>query len=330
LTEDECTHQKKVHHAGECVSDCPTGFVRQNQTCVACEGRTCWKKCKGQQIVNESELNELKGCQIIEGALEISIKKFNRKNLDEAVADIIEIEDFLKISRMAALTSLESFKTLMYIKGKRLDSNKFALIVWENQNLQELFGDRKVEIENGLGFFHFNPKLCFYKIEKLLPEMDRISNCDTAKLSNGDKAACNATLIDVNVDEVLVNAAIISWQPLKLEDERALITYVVFYKEAEGSDNEWMFEDTPAYDLDEPIIHLLLKLKAFTQYAYYVQGSALSIEKVVIASNIQYFTTLPGKPSKVRNLQAESTSNSEIASFSIKRLRKTINFSLFH
>lgn len=157
------------------------------------------------------------------------------KELEASLSSIVEINDYLKIARSHSILSFSFLKNLKRINGKRLESNKNVLIVWENQNLQELFNQR-VEIGRGKLFFHFNPKLCFNKIENLanksspsIKPKDLIENYDTAKLSNGDKTPCNVTPLNVTVVEILPHAALLSWPPLKLDDDRALLNYVVYY-----------------------------------------------------------------------------------------------------
>lgn len=74
---------------------------------------------------------------------------------------------------------------------------RYALVVLDNQNLQELWDwdgqkNHTLKIHNGRFFFHFNPKLCISKIEKLgaVVQMNDISELEVAKNSNGDKVAC--------------------------------------------------------------------------------------------------------------------------------------------
>lgn len=68
------------------------------------------------------------------------------------------------------------------------------MVVWENQNLQELWGDenRKIEIKNGKLLFFYNPKLCFFKIEQLISEPRKmIENFDFAAVSFYLAANCS-------------------------------------------------------------------------------------------------------------------------------------------
>lgn len=70
----------------------------------------------------------------------------------------------------------------------------------DNQNLVELWDwstredDGELQIEQGQIFFHFNPKLCLYRIQqlqtKLGPRFKDVDELEVAPNSNGDKIAC--------------------------------------------------------------------------------------------------------------------------------------------
>jgi insulin receptor len=203
------------------------------------------KRCQAKIVDSIATAQALKGCSIIDGPLEIQIRGSTKnqdgsnivKELEASLSSIVEINDYLKIARSHSILSFSFLKNLKRINGKKLESNRNALVVWENQNLQELWDiNQKIEIGRGKLFFHFNPKLCFFKIENLANKSspstkpkDLIENYDTAKLSNGDKTPCNVTPLNVTVVEILPQAALLSWPPLKLDDDRALLNYVVYY-----------------------------------------------------------------------------------------------------
>lgn len=115
------------------------------------------------------------------------------------MSSIEEITGRLKIMRSFSLVSLSFFRNLRKI-GTRMPAgeSRHALHVVDNQNLQELFPSPNVTIVNGRLFFHFNPKLCYGLIEKLIPFTQDLVNHnvthippeDVATNSNGDKVAC--------------------------------------------------------------------------------------------------------------------------------------------
>ena len=319
---------------------CPLAYEDfRNGTEIQCKkcGSGCLKRCSSKIIDSIAAAHQLKGCAIIEGPLEIQIRKTTKispdtsnnvvRELEIALSDIVEITDYLKIARTFPIVSLSFLKKLKTIRGKRLESNKYSLVIWDNQNLQTLWDDKhEVEIENGKLFFHFNPKLCFYKIEELAKNISQIEHYDTAKLSNGDKIPCNVTSLTVTLENVFTSAALLSWPPLKMDDDRALLSYVVYYipavynnvtlwdgRDACGNDG-WMVDDVNDFVVTDAISFPLTNLEPYTQYAFYVRAYTLSTENVGAQSEIQYLTTKPGKPQAVVSLDANPKTSSTIVS----------------
>ena len=102
----------------------------------------------------------------------------------------------------------------------------------DNQNLQDLF-DHDVKITSGTLSFHYNPLLCFEKIEKLKNFTKlSIENEEQAKNSNGDRTACDVSQLSVEVTKILSEVAILKWKALQLDDLRKLLGYVVYYIKA--------------------------------------------------------------------------------------------------
>lgn len=203
------------------------------------------------------------------------------------------------------------------------------MVIWDNQNLQELWDEtQKIDFMHGKLFFHYNPKLCFYKIDRLVSNAhSMIENYEFAQKSNGDKTPCNVTELEVTVAEILDQAALLNWKPLKLEDERSLLSYVVFYipspfqnitlwasRDACGNDG-WLVDDVNDFNSNDSFIaYPLTKLEPYTQYAYYVKAYTLATEKTGAQSKINYFRTLPGIPQAITKLKASSKSSSSIVS----------------
>lgn len=71
---------------------------------------------------------------------------------------------------------------------------RYVFVVLDNQNLQDLWDwtNRTLHIEIGRLFFHFNPKLCYSKIEMLRKKanLTEFTELEVASSSNGDKIAC--------------------------------------------------------------------------------------------------------------------------------------------
>ena len=241
-----------------CQRGCPSDFQikyavdgnKMSASCTPCVGKNCWKSCKAPVIDSIQAAEQLKGCQIIEGPLEIQIRsKVNGsavfKALNDSLSEIVEIEGFLKVARSTQITTLSFLKKLQVIRGNQLESKKYALVVWDNQKLQKLFrDDQQVEIEKGNLFFHFNPRLCFDEVEKLATGIITIDNYEIAKHHNGDKETCNYTRLEVVVLSSSDDNIKIQWTPAQLESGVSVFSYVVYYVEAsEMIDDDFLDED---------------------------------------------------------------------------------------
>lgn len=94
LTEEECYKIYKplqriaditdnypyVPAQGECRLDCPLGYTltratgSQRLACVPCKG-PCRSECKGMVIESISQMQQLRGCTIIQGSLSIRLRQ---------------------------------------------------------------------------------------------------------------------------------------------------------------------------------------------------------------------------------------------------------------
>ncbi|CAB3378566.1 Hypothetical predicted protein [Cloeon dipterum] len=352
-----------------CTPECPPNhqeseIVVNNMTvltCKPCYGSQCRVECEGLNVDSIQSAQHLRGCTHIKGGLEITIRggstsfiQFHLfsafinahsppvenivRELEENLNSIQEI-DYLKIVRSYPLVSLNFLKNLTVIRGTKLYQDKYAIVMRDNPNMQELWEwgkDHNLTV-NGRLFFHNNPKLCINKIMELKEraKMPEFTDTEVAPDSNGDKVACNVTTLRAYVVKLNAEGVILGWQSYKHHDPRELLGYVVYYIEApsknislfDGRDacgnDGWHVEDVQI-DHDEGIEqsgvlpdvnHLIAHLKPYTQYAYYVKTYMLSSR----GSNAQggqsilhYFRTQPSVPSSPRHLKAFSNSTSEI------------------
>jgi insulin receptor len=248
---------------GICQEGCPLDFQikyavtgnKMSASCTPCLGKECWRKCKSVIIDSVEAAEALKGCQIVDGSLEIQIKSKLGVNIEEvlenSLSQIIEIENYLKVSRSFPIISLKFLKNLKVIHGTQLESNKYSIVIWDNQNIEKLFDEnQKLEVKSGKLFVHFNPKLCFDKVDQLSKStLQAIQNLENAQLSNGDKAHCNISKIEVEMLEVLADSAHIKWTPLKIDDNEAILEYVIFFISApEQNIDLWNSRDTCGND----------------------------------------------------------------------------------
>lgn len=336
---------------GTCIQECPVGYelTMDAKGCEPCKDK-CRKICAGTGVDSISAAQNLRGCTYIKGSLEIVIKtgkhKTTAEELEESLSSIEEIEGYLKIARSVSIVNLNFLRNLSIIHGAQnhLESDKYALIVLDNQNLQELWDwntKTDLQILNGRIFFHYNPKLCLSHIEKLVSIINHknITNLEVARESNGDKFACNVTNLEVKVEKRYTNGVVIDIMPPPYNTSHpTLLRYVIYYVKApvqnvtvfeepdECGDNGWRTTDY-SFSKDEnqednqednhssmvlniSMQTIITQLEPDTQYAFYVK--TYTVESIGSQSAIQYFKTMPGKPSELTMLQAYSNSSSEI------------------
>ncbi|XP_069673156.1 insulin-like peptide receptor isoform X2 [Periplaneta americana] len=345
VTADECQSMKVPSHernfersneyvafGGDCVADCPEGYIKtlekpRKYYCAPCNG-TCPKVCPGGNIDSIEAAKRLRGCTYIQGSLYIEIhgRKNVVKELEENLNMLEEIEGYLKIVRSFPLISLNFLRKLRVIHGKYLDSGKYSFVLLDNQNLRELWDwhTRKEDLRilNGRLFFHFNPKLCMYKIEKMkeVAQLKDFKDIEVSPFSNGDKIACNVTHLNAWVTKRSFAAVIIEWEPFKHYDPRTLLGYVLFYIEAphqnvtlyDGRDacggDRWMVDDISPTQNSAILTHL----KPYTQYAWYIETYTIASVRTAAQSPLQYFRTLPSAPSPPLALEVITTVSNEL------------------
>lgn len=346
VTRDECYAMKKpisldsnpdlpdqpfIPHNGSCLMECPLDHeliteLNKTRWCRKCSG-TCPKRCEGSNIDNIQSAQLLKGCEIIDGSLEIQLRSRGGENivkeLENFLSSITEIKGYLKVVRSYPLLSLGFLKKLKIIHGKGNKVSNSSLYVVENQNLQELF-DHNVTIGEGKLFFFNNPMLCTDRIKavkKYNPGIE-IENESQLESNNGDRAACSITELETSLKSIGSETAIIQWAPFtELSDARMLLGYVIYYIEApyanvtffDGRDacntEGWRLDDISDFNMDKETTKILTQLKPYTQYAYYVKTYTLGSEGLGGQSKIKYFTTAPGTPSVVRDVEVSVNKN---------------------
>ncbi|PSN49106.1 hypothetical protein C0J52_13639 [Blattella germanica] len=322
-----------------CVHQCPPDYQKletaNGTLCQSCHG-PCSIECRGGVVSSIADAQLLRGCTTIT-SLEIFIRGSGShivRELEENLAAIEEIQGYLKVSRSFPLTSLNFLKNLRVIHGNELEDKRYSLLVFENQNLQELWNWTNrppLKIKNGALKFHYNPKLCLSEIDKLqeIAGLQNYSNFDVSRESNGDKVACNVVTLSANATVLSSKTVLIEWEPCKVPDPTSVLGYMVYYIEApernvtehDGldacGDNGWRVVDFP-YDTDNTshaspctnLIQFLPHLEPFTQYAYYVKTYTKT--NTGGQSNIKYFRTRPDRPSVPKEIRAVSNSSSDI------------------
>lgn len=345
ITEEECfnaTRQQKkslydkqfvpfVIFNGTCTDHCPAGYQLDDEarSCIPCRGK-CNKTCQGGSIDNIAAAQKLRGCTLIAGSIEINIRsgkpKIIAQELEENLGDIQEITGFLKIVRSSPIVNLHFLKNLMTIRGEHEEN--YAMLVLENQNLQELWDwDTKPNfkiLKNRL-FFHYNPKLCLHHIMKLIDivHQTNVTDVEVSKESNGYKFPCNAATIVLSVRYKSSNTIQIHIPTLEVHSEHSFLRYVIYYTKDPGkniskfddldqcSDYGWMSKDISINTREHPSLLVnLTNLEPYTQYSFYV--TAFTVDKIVATSEIQTDRTDASKPSELLSVNVIAKSSSEI------------------
>ncbi|XP_034114912.1 insulin-like peptide receptor isoform X2 [Drosophila albomicans] len=313
-----------------CVDQCPKNH---KPIIDANGGKQCDLECRGLYHVKRIEdLKPLRDCVSIQGSLIIElvdIKEPIVKALEQALGNIKEITGYLKVIHSTPLMSLTFLSNLDTIRGDELIETKYALYVVNNYHLEHIWPtNRQVAIQHGTIFFHLNPRLCYEKILNLQPALKslktEISVADVSPNSNGERMICgeDVSTLDPQIQDINATAVSIVLDFVKYEYVGNLIGYTYHYMEAPkrnitmydgrhgcGHDN-WLMD----VSIGKNRRHMISNLKPYTQYAYFVKSmSPWDYHRQMEAySKIQYFRTLPSKPSPPRRLYGISEIHTQI------------------
>ncbi|KAE8632427.1 hypothetical protein XENTR_v10001545 [Xenopus tropicalis] len=289
-----------VIHKGECMPDCPSGYIANSttRTCTPCAG-PCPKVCTIYQSVKTidsvTSAQELRGCTVVNGSLIINIRGGNNiaTELEANLGLIEEISGYLKIRRSYALVSLSFFRKLRLIRGEVLEAGNYSFYALDNPSLRQLWDWHKhnLTIIHGKLFFHHNPRLCLaeiHQMEEVTGTKGRQDKNDISTKTNGDQASCEDNLLNFNFIRTSHDMVLLKWDPYWPPDYRDLLGFMVHYKEApyqnvtefDGQDacgsNSWTVVDmdAPERSADGKTLSpgcLLRNLKPWTQYAVFVK-----------------------------------------------------------
>ncbi|KAL0117905.1 hypothetical protein PUN28_008943 [Cardiocondyla obscurior] len=352
ISKDECQNMNHIRRFSKmeeiqtwrpfnnsCVTQCPDGYEdyvddKNVTACRVCKGQ-CRKIAKGAIIRHISDAQSFRGITIVKGALEFQIRNGNpniMNELEDAFGLIEEITEYLKITHSFPITSLDFFKKLKVIKGENLDINNASLVVLDNPNLSDLFSkSQNITIENGRLFFHYNPKLCLYKIEEFGKKVNitNFTDLEVQPESNGDKVACNIVSINITVKKREADHVILSWDSYKPPEGQQLLNYLLNYIETENENityeanacgnNTWQIVDVGIPIWNSTVSKHITNLKPYTKYAAYVKtftarnkNSSNSFVSPVGQSRIISFQTRSAIPSVPTNVSVIAISDTEI------------------
>eukprot|EP00095_Tigriopus_kingsejongensis_P008291 maker-scaffold892_size84543-snap-gene-0.16 protein:Tk08291 transcript:maker-scaffold892_size84543-snap-gene-0.16-mRNA-1 annotation:"insulin receptor-like isoform x2" len=264
INKSDCSHMETYNHAGagfkeglsfksydsKCIEHCPRDTKEEIgkdgvPTCKQCID--CPNPCDGGVITSLEDLKLFEDCTHVPNVVQ---------HLERTLGRVIEIQGFLKISRVFSLNSLDFFSSLKKILGVQANeenSKFYSLIILENENLRKLFtigkNNETVKVQRhgdpdskGQAFIHYNPKLCKSEIKKML----RFSNmedpgensADISYATNGDKALCSPEKLDVTVQKngLFLILTFSNYQEMILKqnpeaDVRGLLGYEIHYRE---------------------------------------------------------------------------------------------------
>ncbi|KAG9467449.1 hypothetical protein GDO78_014924, partial [Eleutherodactylus coqui] len=338
VSENPRESSKFVIYKNRCLSECPSGYTRNESSivCHKCEGH-CPKVCKvGTKAIDSIQTaKELTGCTYIEGSLIFNIRRGNNldSELQRTLGHIETITGFLKIKHSFALLSLSFFKNLKLIKGEAMVDGNYTLYILDNQNLQLLWdpNHETLSIPTGKLYFAFNPKLCLseiYHTEELTGTKGRQNKADINPRTNGDRASCKAETLRFVTNMTESDRIFLKWQRYK-PDNTDLLSFVVHYKESPFQNiseylkqdacgaNSWNVVDVelPLNTEQEPSV-TLLNLKPWTQYAIYVRAITLTTaeegQRFGAQSDVVYIRTKPAAPTVPQDVMIMSNSSSHL------------------
>uniref|UniRef100_UPI0037E90E0C insulin-like growth factor 1a receptor n=1 Tax=Semicossyphus pulcher TaxID=241346 RepID=UPI0037E90E0C len=324
-----------VIHGGECMPDCPPGFTR-NETnrmlCSACNG-PCDKPCTSFVIDSVDAAQLLKECTVIEGNLDINIRRGNNiaSELESFMGLIQTVTGYVKIRHSHALGSLSFLKSLRNINGQELIDNMYAFSAIDNQHLQYLWdwNQHNLTILNGRLFFRLNPKLCMSEIHTMWDKTGITVKPEEGDFrNNGERASCESHVLKFKSNITSSHTIRMTWERYRPPDYGDLISFIVYFKESpfqnitefDGQDgcgsNSWHMVDVdlPQDKNTDPKVSLQ-HLKPWTQYAVFVKAITLQVEDKHITgakSDIVYIRTRPSLPSMPKEPRAFANSSTKL------------------
>lgn len=279
-----------------------------------------------------------------------TIVKELKQNLDkiEEIEDYLVIThtyaifslDFLENLKVIHGKNLEDQRYALVLR-----SNENLMQLWDSN-------DRKVKIENKNArvLFHYNPKLCPRIIWDFVvqsgiprPKDDKID----IGITNGDKVTCNTHVLEVEIEKKTNNSVLIRYENFRrnLSYTSHLLNYEIHYKEAVNypaknvskfddrdpcgeddwtvleypkiKDDEVRYELRPSGEPQWEHSRLIANLKHYAWYALYVKTIVIPDENSLnnntgAESNIIYFQTLPGVPSKPQEFKLAAAGSDKI------------------
>ncbi|XP_017060934.1 insulin-like peptide receptor [Drosophila ficusphila] len=247
-TKDECVKKHgSVIYGSECVAFCPSGYKTNNESeCVLCgPEEACVSFCTPElpgdtfTINNLADAEKLRGCQIFNGSLVITIRnKVNETQLLQSLTSIREVRGHLKVFRSSQLRSLNFLSNLERIYGDPLENRHYSFIIYDNKQLAELWKpSRQLEFLEGGMFMHRNNRLCNRRMREFQDSVTHDRALDSLQ-TNDQEVQCSPSKLKLIIQKRTHRTVKLSWlksqtsQRLELI-HRPLPQGVLYHEESE-------------------------------------------------------------------------------------------------
>ncbi|KAH8405085.1 hypothetical protein KR222_000286, partial [Zaprionus bogoriensis] len=220
-TQLECVEEHRhFTYGSDCVAFCPSGHKPNAESdCVPCAPQEpCLSVCSSELgdgvifVYNLADAEELRGCQIVNGSLIITIRNLvNEPQLEQSFASLREIRGHLKIYRSMQLSSLRFLRNLQVIHGNPMESNHYALILYDNMQLEDLWTPAvQLELVSGGIYMQRNNKLCNQHMRDFQQRVVHDKTLDSLQTSD-QEVFCGPAKLQLSVQVLSHSALQLSW-----------------------------------------------------------------------------------------------------------------------
>ncbi|XP_013109368.2 insulin-like peptide receptor [Stomoxys calcitrans] len=313
-TREECIAKKLVIYKQTCVAKCPSGYRLNNitQECDSCGGvNSCITVCNSTSALEPIYINTLadmeriKGCHICNGSVFINLRNpIKEQELEDSLSEIREIVGHLKVYKNSYLTSLSFFRNLQKIHGTPLENQHYSLVLYNNQNLTELWPlkDGALELVHGGIYIHANDRLCNSVIQKFRNAIRHDNSLDSLQTSD-QEVLCSPAKLNLDIEVLSHRSIRFAWAKYQTSEEVEIIYRPVepgktfsIHSELETSVCErghWQRQLTFPNELQRNDTHYFYtvdKLEPHTRYACLVKTFGDNVEHQA-RSELKYATT---------------------------------------
>ncbi|CAJ0963890.1 unnamed protein product, partial [Mesorhabditis belari] len=218
-------------HAKSCLQECPVGTLIEGAYCVLrcseghfhdarlgtreckpCQG-TCPKSCRLEEEINSENIEQLQNCTEIDGFIKLQPHLFSDHYIDakskrmrkglrleklDYLKTVRQITQYVEVVGLGSLSSLGFLESVEVIEGRKLASEKYALLVSGNLNLRSVDMKNLHQIRRGEVLVKDNSLLCFLENRTFTGITDR--NSSTRVQGLWDACVGRQLVCDVNCD----------------------------------------------------------------------------------------------------------------------------------